>query len=175
MGKFPFAVPALAIGILLCSCATMPRGASAVSNFDKARYLGTWYEIARFDFAFEKGLDGTTAEYGLRDDGYIKVVNRGRDIRSGERKEAVGKARFRGADTVGELEVSFFGPFFAAYNVIALEEDYRYALVAGKSTKYLWFLSREASMPEAVKEKFLGIAKGLGYDTGKLVWVDQGR
>lgn len=173
MDKSPLFLSAACLAVFMTACATMPRGASAVSSFEKAKYLGKWYEIARFDFAFEKGLDHTTAEYALRDGGFINVVNRGRDIKSGVEKEARGKARFRGADTVAELEVSFFGPFFAAYNVIALEGDYRYALVAGSSTKYLWILSREPSLPDSVRAKFLGIAKDLGYDTEKLIWVKQ--
>jgi apolipoprotein D and lipocalin family protein len=175
MTKSPIILSVACLALFMTACATMPKGASPVSAFDKARYLGKWYEIARYDFAFEKGLDHTTANYALRGDGYIEVVNRGRDIKSGQDKEARGRARFRGPDNVGELEVSFFGPFFAAYNVIALEGDYSCALVAGSSTKYLWFLSREPTMPEPVKERFLAIAAGLGYDTGKLVWVDQGK
>lgn len=164
---------AAAILALLGACATMPRGASVVGGFDRERYLGTWYEIARYDFAFERNLVSTTAEYSARADGLIQVRNRGYDPTQKKWKEARGLARFRGDPGRGALEVSFFGPFYAAYNVIALDPDYRYALVAGSSLKYLWLLSREKTMPEAIKEEYLAVAKGLGYDLSKLVWVKQ--
>jgi len=162
-----------AMAAVLGGCATLPRGASVVTGFDKARYLGSWYEIARYDFAFERNLDNTTAEYRLLDDGSIGVTNRGHDYVKDVLKVAKGKARFRGLDTVAALEVSFFGPFYAAYNVVALDKDYRYALVAGSSTKYLWILSRTRTIPEGVKAEYLALARSLGYDTDKLIWVRQ--
>ena len=103
---------------LFSGCATIPKGVSAVDSLDKARYLGKWYEIARFDFSFEKNLNNTTAEYTLRKDGYITVLNKGYNYRKNKWESAQGKARFKGADTVGELEVSFFGPFYGGYNII---------------------------------------------------------
>lgn len=169
------ALPVLGLVISLAGCVTMPKGATVVGNFDKGRYLGLWYEIARYDFAFEKNLDNTTAEYRLLDNGYIDVTNRGRDYVKDAWKEARGKARFRGPDTVAALEVSFFGPFYGAYNVISLDRDYRYALVAGNSTKYLWILSRTRTIPEDVKAEYLALAETLGYDTGKLIWVRHDR
>ena len=162
---------AIALAVVFGGCATMPRGASVITDFDKGRYLGTWYEIARYDFAFERNLDNTTAEYRLLDNGYIGVTNRGHDYVKDVLKVAKGKARFRGPDTVAALEVSFFGPFYGAYNVIALDRDYRYALVAGNGTKYLWILSRTKTIPEGVKAEYLALAESLGYDTGKLIWV----
>ena len=162
----------ITIFVLLSSCATLPKGANVVGSFEKEKYLGKWYEIARYDFAFEKDLNNTTAEYTIRKDGKIDVVNRGFNYLIKKWSEAKGKARFRGADTKGELEVSFFGPFYAAYNVIALDKDYRYALVAGSSLKYLWILSREKTIPSEVKDQYLTIAKSLGYDTSKLIWVE---
>ena len=173
MKTMPKVSLAVALAIFLGGCATMPRGAAVVTGFDKARYLGTWYEIARYDFAFERNLDNTTAEYRLLDGGYIGVTNRGHDYVKDAWKVAKGKARFRGPDTVAALEVSFFGPFYGAYNVIALDKDYRYALVAGNSTKYLWILSRTKTIPEEVRAEYLALAKSLGYDTGKLIWVRQ--
>jgi len=143
-----------------------------VGSFEKEKYLGKWYEIARYDFFFEKNLNNTTAEYALRKDGKISVLNRGYNYVTKKWSEAKGKAKFRGADTKGELEVSFFGPFYAAYNIIAIDRDYKYALVAGKSLKYLWILSREKTIPSEVKENYLSIAKSLGYDTNKLIWVE---
>lgn len=157
---------------VLASCATAPKGAVGVGHFEKARYLGKWYEIARFDFSFEKNLNNTTAEYSLRDDGLIAVKNRGYDYVAKKWREANGKARFRGQEGVAELEVSFFGPFYGAYNVIALDKEYQYALIAGSSLKYLWILSRTPTMPEEVKKDFLNRAEVLGYDLRNLIWVE---
>jgi len=164
----------LSFSALLFSCATasLPKGAPIVEGFDKARYLGKWYEIARFDFAFEKNLNNTTAEYGLRDDGKISVTNRGYNYVKGKWQEAKAKARFVGADTRAALEVSFFGPFYAGYNVIALDKDYNYALVAGDSLKYLLILSRVKTIPEDVKKDYLALAASLGYDVASLIWVE---
>lgn len=171
MGSLPKVSFVFAMAVVLGGCATLPRGASVVTGFDKARYLGIWYEIARYDFAFERNLDNTTAEYRLLDDGSIGVTNRGHDYVKDVWKVARGKARFRGSDTVAALGVSFFGPFYGAYNVIALDGDYRYALVAGNSTKYLWILSRTRTIPEDVRAGYLALAESLGYDTERLIWV----
>jgi apolipoprotein D and lipocalin family protein len=157
---------------LFSGCATIPKGAVAVNNLDKAKYLGKWYEAARFDFSFEKNLNNTTAQYTLRKDGYIGVLNAGYNYKKNKWESAQGKARFRGADTVGELEVSFFGPFYGAYNIIALDPDYKYALIAGKNTNYLWILSREKTIPDDVKQRYVSIAESLGYDTRRLIWVE---
>ncbi|WP_290337062.1 lipocalin family protein [Ferruginibacter paludis] len=155
------------------SCSTIPKGAQPVQHFNKDKYLGKWYEIARMDFRFEKNMINTTAEYSLRTDGKIKVVNRGFDTTKAKNKTATGKAKFRASSDVGALKVSFFGPFYAAYNVIALDENYQYALVAGKNLKYLWLLSREKTMPENIKKDYLQKAQALGYKTADLVWVKQ--
>ncbi|HAH63834.1 MAG TPA: hypothetical protein DCL73_17245 [Treponema sp.] len=157
---------------LFSGCSTIPKGATAVSNLDKAKYLGKWYEIARFDFSFEKHLNNTTAEYTIRKDGYIGVLNKGYNYKKNKWEEARGRARFRDSDTAGELEVSFFGPFYGAYNIIALDPDYKYALIAGKSTKYLWILSREKTIPDEVKRSYLTAAEAAGYDTVRLIWVE---
>lgn len=154
------------------SCSQIPKGAIAVKPFYKEKYLGKWYEIARFDFRFERGLNNTTAEYSLNADGSIKVDNRGYNFKEQVWKQAIGKAYFRGNDSIAELKVSFFGPFYAGYNVIAIDENYQYALVAGQSLKYLWILSRETSIPEDVKQKYLAIAQQLGYKTEGLIWVE---
>jgi len=161
------------IGILtINSCSTIPKGAVAVSPFDKGKYLGKWYEIARMDFRFERNLNNTTANYSLNPDGSIKVDNRGYNFKTNEWKQAIGKAKFAGNENVAKLKVSFFGPFYAGYNVIALDKDYKYALVAGKNLKYLWILSRETTIPESVKQNYLKIADGLGYRTSSLIWVE---
>ncbi len=165
---------ALATGIFAFSKSgkTIPEGAVAVTPFDKGRYLGKWYEIARLDFRFEKGLNNTTANYSLNENGTIKVVNRGYDYAKNKWKQSTGKAKFVGDTNVAMLKVSFFGPFYGGYNVIALDENYQYALIAGDSLKYLWILSRTKTIPEDIKQKYLEIAKNIGYKTNELVWPE---
>jgi len=158
--------------VVLSSCATSPKGVRVVDHFEKEKYLGKWYEIARFDFSFERNLNNTTAEYSLRPDGTINVKNKGFNYVTKKWQEANGKARFRGDATVAALEVSFFGPFYAAYNVIALDADYQYALVAGSNLKYLWILSRTTTIPDAIRTNYCMIAQSLGYDVTKLIWVE---
>lgn len=163
------------MGLLLNSCASkqIPEKATAVQNFDKEKYLGKWYEIARLDFVFEKGLDNTTAEYSLKDNGMIKVDNKGYNIKKDKWEQSIGKAKFAGDENVGMLKVSFFGPFYAAYNVIAIDDHYKYALVAGKNLDYMWILSREKTIPANIKDEYLKKAKDIGYNTADLIWVKQ--
>ncbi|MCH5597215.1 lipocalin family protein [Niabella ginsengisoli] len=151
----------------------IPKGITAISNFQQERYLGKWYEIARFDFRFEKNMSHVTAEYLLNDDGSIKVINSGYDFKKYKRKQSIGKAKFVGDEDVAMLKVSFFGPFYAGYNVIAIDENYQYALVCGKNRKYLWLLSRDKTMPEPIKDKYLAVAKRAGFDISDLVWTKQ--
>ncbi|MES2850605.1 MAG: lipocalin family protein [Bacteroidota bacterium] len=162
---------ALAVAVLQ-SCRSIPKGVAAVKPFDANRYLGKWYEIARFDYRFERNLNNVTAQYSFNDNGTIKVMNRGYDYKKKEWKQSTGKAKFRGESNEGKLKVSFFGPFYAGYNVIAIDPTYSYALVAGSSLKYLWLLSRQKTMPLDIKQSFLEKAKQAGYDTFALVWVE---
>lgn len=154
------------------SCDTIPDGAVAVKPFDKERYLGKWYEIARLDFKYEKDLDNTTATYSLNDNGTIRVDNRGYNTKKGEWTQAIGKAKFVGEENIAMLKVSFFGPFYSGYNVIAIDDEYRYALIAGKSLKYLWILSRDTNIPVEIKNRYLKIAEEIGYNTNDLLWVE---
>jgi apolipoprotein D and lipocalin family protein len=163
----------LAFGVF--GCASSPSKFNGVVGFDKERYLGKWYEVARFDFRFEKDLNNTTAEYSLAKDGSIKVINRGYNYKKLKPAEATGKARFRGSDTVAELEVSFFGPFYGAYNVIALDSNYQYALIAGSSNEYLWVLSRTTEIPGQTRREYMEIAKNNGFDTTRLIWVEHNK
>ena len=161
------------IGILsLFSCSTIPKGATAIKSFEKEKYLGKWFEIARFDFRFEKGLNNTTAEYSLNSNGTIKVVNRGYNYEKKIWKEATGKAKFVGNEKVAMLKVSFFGPFYAGYNVIAIDPEYKYALVSGSSFDYLWILSREKTIPAEIKSLYLEKAEKLGYKVSNLLWIE---
>jgi apolipoprotein D and lipocalin family protein len=162
------------LGILTFnSCYTIPRGVTAVKPFDKERYLGKWYEIARMDFRFERNLNNTTANYSVNTDGSIKVENRGFNYKTKQWSKAIGKAKFVGDQHIAMLKVSFFGPFYAGYNVIALDKEYKYALVAGQNLKYLWILSRETTIPDDVKQSYLKIAENIGYKTSLLLWIEQ--
>jgi len=154
------------------SCASIPKGATAVTPFDKEKYLGKWYEIARLDFRFERNLNNTTAQYSLNENGSIRVDNQGYNTVKEEWTRAIGKAKFAGEENTAMLKVSFFGPFYAGYNVIALDNEYKYALVAGENLKYLWILSRETKIPDDIKERYLKIAGDIGYQITDLLWIE---
>lgn len=147
--------------------------AVVIHNFDSNRYLGTWYEVARFDFKFEKDLKNVTADYSIRDDGKIKVVNKGYNTKKEKWSEAIGKAKFVGDKSSAALKVSFFGPFYSEYNIVKLSPDYQTALIFGKNTDYMWILSRNKTMDEATKSAYLKFAIDHGYDVNKLVWTEQ--
>ncbi len=168
----PWAVLVAAL-VLGSACTHLPEGVEPVQGFDVNRYLGRWYEIARLDHSFERGLEQVTATYAKRDDGSVDVVNRGFDPASGEWREAHGKAKFVGPSDVAALKVSFFGPFYGGYNVIDLDPDYSLALVVGPTRSYLWILARSPNPPDAAVQRLVGKAKALGYDTSALVYVKQ--
>jgi apolipoprotein D and lipocalin family protein len=157
-------------------CTGIPEGVSAVQDFELKRYLGTWYEIARLDHRFERGLSNVSATYTPRDDGGIDVVNRGYDASAGEWDEATGKAYFIGEPDVGRLKVSFFGPFYGAYNILELDrEGYQYALVAGPNRSYLWILARSPDPDPATVERLVATAAELGFPTDELIRVQHDR
>lgn len=147
---------------------------TTVTQLDLEKYVGQWYEIARFDHRFERGLVGCMANYSINDDGTIKVLNTGyEDSLDGKYKESEGKARRPDDSKPGQLEVSFFLWFYSEYNVMELADDYRYALVGSKTDNYLWILSRTPQLDPADKAYLLNQAKARGYDTDKLIWVLQ--
>jgi len=157
---------------LLNACMGMPDGVTPVTNFDLQKYLGTWYEVARLDHSFERGLTQVTAEYTLRTDGGVKVINRGFNVESGEWEQAEGKAFFVGNPSQGYLKVSFFGPFYGSYVVFELDQqDYQYAFVSGPDLSYLWLLSRSPAVQPAVIERFKQQASQLGFNTEELIMV----
>ncbi len=169
---------ALCLGLLpfLSACFTAPpQGVTVVSPFDVKRYAGRWYEIARLDHGFERGLSEVNATYRLESDGSVAVLNRGFDAAKGEWKEAVGRALFTGDASTASLKVSFFGPFYGGYHVIALDPDYRWAMVIGPSTGYLWILARDRQLPEDVRARLVAQAAALGVDTRELIWVEHRR
>jgi apolipoprotein D and lipocalin family protein len=166
-------IPYLSIVLLMLnSCSGIPKGAKAVSPFELDRYLGVWYEIARLDMKFEKDLNNVTATYSMNENGTVKVNNQGYNYVINEWKQAIGKAKFAENTNEAKLKVSFFGPFYAAYNVIALDKDYKYALVCGPNLKYLWILSREKTIPENIKSDYLNIAREIGFSVDELIWVE---
>lgn len=161
------------LSVLLCllaGCSKLTVDNSVVTNFDLNRFLGDWYEIARYDHKFERGMEQTKASYVLRDDGKVTVLNTG--VKNGKSKEAKGVAKL--TDTPARLRVSFFGPFYSDYRVMLLDDDYQYALIGGGSDDYLWILSRTPQISAEVKSKILAEAKRRGYDPSKLIWVQQG-
>ena len=158
--------------LFLSGCVGLPDGIQPVEDFSLQRYLGTWHEIARLDHSFERGLTRVTAEYSLNEDGSVKVINRGYDAAKGRWKTAEGKARFAESADLGYLQVSFFGPFYGSYVVIALDQTaYQYALVCGPNRKYLWLLARQADLDAATRTMLLERARELGFAVDKLIFV----
>lgn len=160
--------------LVLAGCTGIPRGTEPVTGFELDRYLGQWYEIARLDHSFERGLDCVTADYSLRDDGGVRVVNRGVNLSEEEVDEAEGRAYFIGDEDVGRLKVSFFGPFYGGYNVLALDDDYQWSLVAGPDRSYLWILARTPTLPDATYRDLVERAESLAFPVEELIEVDQG-
>lgn len=164
----------LLIFSLLAACAGIPYGIKPITHFDVTRYVGKWYEIARLDNRFERGLKQITAEYSLRDNGGLRVINSGVNIESGQREYAEGKAYFIDSPDVGSLKVSFFGPFYGGYHIIELDrENYGYVMIAGSGRDYLWVLSRKPKLDETVLKSLTAKAKSLGFQTDRLIFPEQ--
>lgn len=165
----------VAAGLAGCASTQPPPGVAAVTPFDLTRYQGRWYELARLDHRFERGMSDVSASYSPQPDGSVRVVNRGYQVSSGQWREAVGRALFTGAADTGSLKVSFFGPFYGGYHVAALDPDYRWALVLGPDTGYCWILARERQLEPALREALVARARALGVDSSALIWVSQQR
>lgn len=159
---------------LLTGCTGIPEGTQPVTGFELDRYLGQWYEIARLDHSFERGLGCVTANYSLRDDDGVRVINRGYNLEDQEWDEAEGRAYFIDDESVGRLKVSFFGPFYGGYNVLELDDDYQWALVAGPNRDYLWILSRSPEMDSATESRLRQRAAELDFPVDELIDVTQG-
>jgi apolipoprotein D and lipocalin family protein len=160
--------------VLLTGCVGVPKNVQPVENFKLDKYLGQWYEIARLDHSFERGLSWVTANYSLRDDGGVRVLNRGYSEKNQKWKEAEGKAFFVQKPDQGRLKVSFFGPFYGSYVVFELDEkDYQYSVVCGPNKSYLWILARTPEIKQELKDILLAKAAAKGFDTNKLIFVDQ--
>lgn len=163
--------------MLLVGCANTlpPVGLVAVTAFDVQRYQGRWYELARLEHAFERGMTDVSATYTVQADGSVRVVNRGYVAAKSQWREAVGKAQFTGTPTTGSLKVSFFGPFYGGYHVAALDPDYRWALVVGSDMGYAWILARDKYIDPEQRNEILAKARALGIDTTALIWVSHER
>lgn len=159
--------------MFITGCTGIPEGVKPVDNFKLEKYLGKWYEIAKLDHSFERGLTRVTANYSLREDGGLRVINRGYSAKENKWKEAEGKAYFVKGSDQGYLKVSFFGPFYGPYIVFELDhENYQYSLVSGPDKSYLWLLARGPEIREDMKDILIAKAKSLGFDTSKLIDVD---
>lgn len=158
--------------LFLAGCVGIPKGVSPVADFNLEKYSGRWYEIARLDHGFERGLSRVTADYSLREDGGVRVLNRGYSEKKKKWKEAEGRAYFADGPDHGYLKVSFFGPFYGAYVVFELDrENYQYALVCGPDRSYLWILARTPEIEPALKDRLVARAAALGFETDRLIFV----
>ncbi|WP_257282050.1 MULTISPECIES: lipocalin family protein [unclassified Endozoicomonas] len=164
----------LALLALVSGCTGIPEHVKPVTPFDIERYMGKWYEIARLDHSFERGLSQVTAEYTLQLDGTVKVTNSGYSEKDDEYRRARGTAKFARQSGEGYLKVSFFGPFYGSYVIFELDQKgYQYAFVSGFNRGYLWFLSRTPEISQELKERFIQQSDKLGFDTDQLIWVKQ--
>jgi apolipoprotein D and lipocalin family protein len=162
----------LLLALLLGGCVKIPENVKPVAHFDLQRYLGTWYEIARLDHSFERGLERVTATYSMRDDGGVKVINRGYNPDKKQWDKAEGKAYFAENPDRGFLKVSFFGPFYGSY--IVMDTDYKtYTMISGPDHSYFWILSRTPKLEKNVLHGLIKKAEQAGFDTGKLIFVNQ--
>jgi apolipoprotein D and lipocalin family protein len=168
------------IGVLLLAlaagaCTGIPKGVVPVEGFDVQRYKGEWFEIMRLDHSFERGLTNVTANYTLRDDGSVGVINRGFDAKNCRWKEATGRAVFQGAPDTASLSVTFFWPFAGGYHVLALDkQDYGWALVSGPTRGYLWLLARQHDLAPEIRNRLVDQARGLGFAVEELILVEHG-
>ena len=160
----------------MASVETIGMDTTTVSRLDMERYLGTWYEIARFPHSFEKGLVGVTANYSLRSDGKIKVVNKGyKGSFEGKASTAIGKAKIPDPSKPARLKVSFFLFFYADYFVLELDVNYQWAVIGSSSPKYLWVLSRVPRMDPVLYKALVDKVEKRGYDISRLILVEQPR
>lgn len=158
---------------LLSACASIPEGIKPIDGFQLDRYLGKWYEIARLDHSFERGLEQVTATYSLNQDGSVRVLNRGFNTTKQQWQEAEGRAQFIDSPQVGRLKVSFFGPFYGGYNIVELDKNYQYALIVGNDRSYLWILARTPRLDPTTQQRLIQRAQALGFATDKLILVKQ--
>ncbi|MEH6634039.1 MAG: lipocalin family protein [Halioglobus sp.] len=173
-GSLRWLIVAIIVSLAQLGCSGTPQGIKPVDDFQLDRYLGTWYEIARLDHSFERGLSRVTADYSIAEDGGVRVLNRGFSQEEQEWNVAQGKAYFVGDDSTGHLKVSFFGPFYGSYVIFDLDKtDYQYAFVTSYSKDYLWFLSRTPTVSDDLLQRFMVAAQSSGFSTGDIIFVAQ--
>ena len=161
---------------LLSGCLGMPQSVTPVKEFKLNKYLGKWYEVARLDHSFERGLTNVSAQYRLREDGGVSVINRGFSKNDNKWQQAEGKAYFVNGADEGYLKVSFFGPFYGSYVIFDLDkENYQYAFVSGPNASYLWLLSRTPKAAPEVMERFIKKSQNLGFNTDQLIFVEHNK
>lgn len=158
-----------------CAAVAPPEGITPVTAFDLARYEGRWYELARLDHSFERGMTDVSATYQRQADGSVRVVNRGFDTAKNAWRQAVGKALFTGDANTASLKVSFFGPFYGGYHVAALDTQYQWAVVVGPDRSYCWILARTPQLSAERQSQVVAQVKALGIDTQALIWVSHER
>jgi apolipoprotein D and lipocalin family protein len=169
-------IAAFMVTVMIAGCTAIPENLKPVTGFEAERYLGKWYEIARLDHSFERHLTNVSATYSREENGQIRVLNKGYNTRSGQWKQIEGHARFLEQENVGSLKVSFFGPFYGGYHIIALDRpEYGYSMVAGPSRSYLWILSRNTTLDEVVYTDLISKASEWGFDTAKLIKVEHNK
>ena len=157
---------------LFIGCSSKNPPLETVQKVDVQKYLGTWYEIARYEHFFEKDCKNVTANYSMLDEKTIKVINKCTKITTNEKKEAFARA-YATDETNSKLKVSFFRPFYGDYWVLMLDKNYQYALVGTPSREYLWILSRNSKLDEKTKNEILQKLPELGFDASKLIWTIQ--
>ncbi|MCO4797683.1 MAG: lipocalin family protein [Colwelliaceae bacterium] len=156
---------------VITSCTGIPEGIKPVKNFDVTKYQGKWFEIARLDHSFERGLEKITAQYTIKPDDNVEVINQGFSTIDNEWDKAIGNAKFVNKKDEGHLKVSFFGPFYGSYVIFYLDDDYQHAFVSGPNTNYLWLLSRKPNPPTELIDKFIQMSGDKGFDITKLIFV----
>ncbi|MNZ79556.1 Outer membrane lipoprotein Blc precursor [compost metagenome] len=171
---FRLACLGLVCSLSACTYST-PQRIQVIQNFDAARYAGSWYVLARIDHPEEQGLVQTGVHYRSHSDGSLSMVQRGLDPASRQWSKRVSLAQPAGSPSQGALKISPLGPFSSAYNVVALDADYRWALVLGASADRAWVLSRTASLPAQASASLLQQARSAGVNIEQLLWVPQER
>jgi apolipoprotein D and lipocalin family protein len=167
------ALAVLSVSLLAGCSITPPPNVQAVKPFDLNRYLGQWYEIARLDHRFERGLTHVKATYTLKSDGTIEVLNEGFNVQTQKTKQAIGQAQFTGASNEGALKVTFFWPFYGGYFIADLDPDYQWSMVIGPNLNYFWILARTPTLDERLRKRLIQRAQSLGIQTDAIIWVDQ--
>jgi apolipoprotein D and lipocalin family protein len=163
----------LCYALFIVSCTGIPDGVKPIDNFNLEKYQGTWYEIARLDHSFERDLENVSAQYRIKTDGNVEVINQGFLPKDKIWKKAIGNAKFVQSSDKGYLKVSFFGPFYGSYIIFELDEHYQHAFVSGPDLSYLWLLSRTKTIEPELMNHFIEKAKTLGFDTENLILVNQ--